>query len=161
MKVIDDFLSSYQFKFLESVMMSDNFPWFYNDKLVKAGDRKYGFVHTFFDKRPPWNGETNNFSLLGVILSQLRVRNLERIKANLNTKTLFHQKGGWHIDGFDCNTTAIFYLNTNNGWTEFKKGGRVESVANRIVIFDSHLEHTGVTCTKEQRRVMINFNYDI
>ena len=55
--------------------------------------------------------------------------------------------------------TAILYINTNNGWTRFKKGARVKSIANRIVIFDSNLEHSGVTCTDEKRRVVMNFNY--
>ena len=52
-------------------------------------------------------------------------------------------------------------MNTNNGWTEFKKRGRVKSVANRAVIFDSNLEHRGVTCTDANRRVLINFNYEV
>ena len=55
--------------------------------------------------------------------------------------------------------TAIFYVNTNNGWTEFKKGGKVKSVANRIVIFDSQLYHQGYTCTDQKRRVVMNFNW--
>ena len=52
-------------------------------------------------------------------------------------------------------------LNTCNGYTKFKKSGKVKSVANRMVIFDSNLEHQGVTCTDKKRRVVINFNYDI
>ena len=52
-------------------------------------------------------------------------------------------------------------MNTCNGWTEFEKGGKVKSVENRIVIFDSNLKHQGVTCTNEQRRVLINFNYEV
>ena len=57
-------------------------------------------------------------------------------------------------------TTSILYLNTNNGWTAIKGYGKVENVANRMVIFDSNLQHTGVTCTDQNRRVMINFNYE-
>jgi len=63
-----------------------------------------------------------------------------------------------HVDYNDV-TTAIFYINTNNGWTNFKNGDKVESVENRLVIFDSNLEHEGVTCTDEIRRLVINFNY--
>ena len=76
---------------------------------------------------------------------------------------MFHRKGGWHIDFIDDPpiTTAILYLNSNNGWTEFKKGGKVKSVENRIVIFDSNLEHQGVTCTDELQRVVLNFNYEV
>jgi len=50
-------------------------------------------------------------------------------------------------------------LNTCNGWTKFKKGGKVDCVANRVVIFNSNLEHAGITCTDQKRKVVINFNY--
>ena len=56
--------------------------------------------------------------------------------------------------------TAIFYINTNNGYTEFQSGVRVSSVANRVCIFDSNLKHRGVTRTEgEHQRVVVNFNY--
>ena len=56
-------------------------------------------------------------------------------------------------------TTAIFYLNSNNGYTEFEDGTKVESVANRFVSFPSTLKHRGTSCTDENVRVVINFNY--
>ena len=124
------------------------------------------FSH-FFDKRPPWNGDqyhsSSFFSIIEPNLKLLGVTKLYRIKANLNPRTVFHRKGGWHIDFVNDPPfkTAVYYVNTNNGWTEFKNGGRVKSVANRMVIFDSNLEHQGVTCTDEKRRVVINFNYDV
>jgi len=86
------------------------------------------------------------------------VKELIRVKANLKPKTIEHEHGGFHVDYYDV-ITGIFYINTNNGWTNFKNGAKVESVENRMVIFDSNLEHEGVTCTDEDRRVVINFNY--
>jgi hypothetical protein len=74
--------------------------------------------------------------------------------------------------------TACFYINTNNGSTEFRKeysdyetlayglppdpdhGAKIESVANRMIIFDSNLEHGGHACTDEKVRVLVNFNYE-
>ena len=56
-------------------------------------------------------------------------------------------------------TTSVFYINTTNGWTQFKNGDKVKSVSNRIVTFDSNLIHQGVTTTDEKRKVVINFNY--
>ena len=50
-------------------------------------------------------------------------------------------------------------MNTCNGYTLFKDNTKVESVANRFVSFDSQLEHTGTSCTDENIRVLINFNY--
>ena len=68
---------------------------------------------------------------------------------------------GFHVDvptDYDSKT-AILYLNTNNGYTEFENGQRVESVANRLVVFDSALKHTGTTCTDQKRRIVLNLNY--
>ena len=65
-----------------------------------------------------------------------------------------------HIDTSNVCKTAIFYINTNDGWTEFENGDKVESVENRIVIFDSQTKHTGTTCTNAKVRVLINLNYE-
>ena len=56
-------------------------------------------------------------------------------------------------------STSIFYVNTNNGYTKFEDGTKVESVANRMVTFPSNMKHTGTSCTDERIRVVINFNY--
>ena len=82
------------------------------------------------------------------------------VKANLNVRTKEPELYGMHSDCAD-KTTAIFYVNTNNGYTKFETGDIVESVANRVVIFDSNIKHTGVSCTDEKRRVVINFNGEI
>ena len=50
-------------------------------------------------------------------------------------------------------------MNTNNGYTEFEGGQKVESVANRLVTFPSKIEHCGVSQTDEQTRILINFGY--
>ena len=66
---------------------------------------------------------------------------------------------GLHCDMEYDGTTAIFYLNSNNGYTVFKDGEKVESVANRIVKFPTLKEHSGVSCSDSKRRAVINFNY--
>ena len=160
MKVIDDFLPSSEFEKLQSILMGNTFPWHYNDSLVHKGDKKYGFFHLFYDPRLMSVQVSPYFSILNYTLQKLGCKEIGRIKANLNPRTLFHDRGGYHIDGVGSTHTSILYMNTNNGWTHVKGYDRVKSVSNRMVIFDSNLKHTGVTCTNEKRRVMINFNYD-
>ena len=66
----------------------------------------------------------------------------------------------YHHD-YDDMKTAVFYINTNNGYTEFENGVRVNSVANRVCIFDSNLRHRGTTHTEgDNQRIVVNFNYD-
>ena len=163
MKVIDDFLPLYYFKQLQTILESGSFPWYYSSSVVGYEDKTnlFQFTHVLWDERPPWNGaKSTYYDSISSCFPKLGVNKLIRCKANLRPRTTFHRSGGYHTD-FDDVKTAILYMNTNNGWTKFKKGGRVKSVANRIVIFDSNLEHTGVTCTDEKRRVIGNFNYDL
>ena len=165
MQVIDNFLPEYQFRQISNVILGNQFSWHFFEGIVGPNDGRYQFTHAIFDLR---HGGilSDYYPLFDIVQQQLRVSRLDRIKLNLNPKTVFHRKGGYHTDLPKSNQpqhqkTAVLYLNTNNGWTEFKKGGKVKSVANRIVIFDSNIEHQGVTCTDEKRRIVINFNYDI
>ena len=94
---------------------------------------------------------------------QLNVSIISRIQVNLNLRLSEPYISPWHTDttSFDATgwSNSIFYLNTCNGYTEFKDGTKVESVANRVVTAPLTLEHRGVTQTDEQTRYVINFNY--
>ena len=139
-------------------MMSEWFNWYWNDGISYKKDGEYQFIHFFYrDNHEP----TETFSHIDPCLSSFNMKKIYRIKANLRSKTIFHRKSLYHTDGpeWGPHKTAILYMNTCNGYTKFKKGGKVKSVENRVVIFDSDLEHAGVTCTDEKRRVVVNFNY--
>ena len=141
--------------------MGDEFPWYYGDEIVRPGNpyndpNDYQFYHIFEYEDDLFDllKNTSLFSLLGAT-------EVIRVKANLNPRTIFNKGGGWHIDYTDDPPikTSILYLNTNNGYTKFEEGGKVKSVENRMVIFDSDILHTGVSCTDEKRRIVVNFNY--
>ena len=122
---------------------------------------------------------TPTYDLIQPIVNHLieyhGLRTLVRVKSNMNLQTSEIVKHGLHIDligavdfnnptnsipkYFDGARTSIFYLNTNDGYTEFEDGTRIESVDNRLVTFPAYLPHTGTTCTDEPFRVVINFNY--
>ena len=84
----------------------------------------------------------------------------------VNLPLLSTKIAGWHCD-YDLQPdekgivkTAIFYVNSNNGYTIFKESKKkVRSVENRLVIFPSELEHCGGSCTDNKQRVVINFNF--
>ena len=85
---------------------------------------------------------------------------LIRIKANAypknGNKIIKHRP---HIDHDFEHKGAIFYLNTNNGYTKFETGEVVKSVRNTFVEFDNGIKHTGATCTDNYRRLVLNVNY--
>ena len=89
-------------------------------------------------------------------------RCLLKVKVNLQMRTTEIRKNGFHCDyppHFSGAKTSIFYINNNDGYTEFKDGTKIESVANRLITFPQDMEHRGTTCTNKPFRLVINFNY--
>ena len=160
--IIDDFLPQEEFDLLEDYMMGYYFPWYYMDReSYETETDTFQFQHLFY-RGGEYPYQSEYYHLVKPILRKLKVdeKKLHRIKAILTTKTPTHRFSGYHIDYKDM-TTVAFYVNTNNGYTEFQKGAKVKSVANRAAIFDSNLVHGGHTATDQKTRVLINFNYEI
>ena len=158
MKVIDNYLNNFYLDFLLERILDRNFAWYYQKSKVVDNDNEEQFTHLFY-KNNSIQTEQQNFDLLKPILDKLNVNKLLRVKLNLQIKEEKIRPTLFHTDNtIDNATTAIFYLNTNNGKTLFRDS-EVESVANRIVIFPSHLEHAGTTHTDTKYRIVLNINY--
>jgi len=171
MEVIDDFLDSSQFELIYDSMMGNEFPWYFYSYVDYADDDyrfiddpdNYQFAHKFYDSTIGKESHSYLLPTLAPIIEKIDCKKLLRVKSNLNTKTSKHIKRDFHIDSditWNKHKTSILYINTNNGWTEFKDGSKVNCVSNRMVIFDGAMKHAGVTCTVEKRKVLINFNYE-
>ena len=50
-------------------------------------------------------------------------------------------------------------MNTNDGYTFFKNGKKIESVANRLIVFNNDMWHGGTSCTDAHERIVINLNF--
>ena len=48
---------------------------------------------------------------------------------------------------------------SNNGYTYFEDGQKVQSQENRAVIFSGDLLHAGTSCTDTDLRVVLNIDY--
>lgn len=165
-EIIDNFLPQHIADSIELVMSgqpnditSERFPWHYNTDVTGGNDENpydFQFTHVFFYKH---NILSNFTFLVDPILDKLQAKAIVRIKGNLLTRTPEHYETGYHIDyQFDCQT-AVYYVNSNNGYTQFKSGERVEAVKNRLLLFDSQQLHTSVTSTDSKARMVINLNY--
>jgi len=163
-KIIDDALDISNFMNLKSLLMGHNFNWYYQntvayakvDKGEEYDEETFYFTHTFYEKDEV---KSNYFSLIKPLFSLMNLKSLYRAKANLypNQNKIIrhplHKDTDFQING------AIFYMNTNNGKTILKDGTEIDSISNRLLLFNSFEEHCSTNCTDEKTRVNINFNY--
>ena len=157
MEIIDNFLPEEEFKSIQSFMMGGEFRWFYANGRAFVDDGEFHMTHMFFQPEVGLNSE--HLDMWNTFMNKVEAKKCERIKANLTFKTPTIELGEYHSDYSDIKT-ATFYINTNNGYTEFESGVRVSSVANRVCIFDSNLQHRGTTHSEGgNQRVVVNFNY--
>ena len=155
-ELIDNFLGPEDLKKIQDLFLGSKIAWNCINGIVLPGDGDFQFVHVLYTNYAPVSPFFNDLS---PIWKKLDPVSIVRCKANLNMKTPEHVESAFHRDVDNC-ITAIYYVNTNNGYTEFESNGmKVNSVENRLVIFDSNEKHREVTTTDTPRRSVINFNY--
>ena len=161
MKIIDNFLDDDEFNIIQQYFLNDDFTWYLNDSIAnkRKGIDQYQFIHLFFDISRPSLTDWSPF--LTPLLHKLKAKYIFRIKANLRPRTSQGVLSDYHTD-MDLNQqTAIFYLNTNNGYTKFQDNSLedVPSVANRLLTFYGGLKHCGCSATDSNYRIVLNINY--
>jgi len=172
-KVYDNFLPLQYFDKVKEYYTGSQVGWNYMNCIDTKG--QYNSSTILCDEIDNWqltnvsylNDEPVNESykiiqpLLGFITQKIiPVKTVIKIKTNLNPRTDKIVKHGFHMDfGYESCTTALLYINTNNGYTEFVDGTKVESIENRLVTFPTMTLHTGTTCTDQQNRIVVNLNY--
>ena len=156
MNIHKKFLSKKKFKNMQDFMMGLYFPWYFIDCVSIKDDGFFQFEFLFF--KDSQNCSQEYMDLIQPILSKLKYKKLLRVKANLLTQTNKIIEHRMHIDR-KIGKTSIFYINNCNGYTKFKNGEKIISEENKLVEFNSTLEHSGSSCTDQKRRVVINFNY--
>ena len=174
--VYDNYLDPRDFKKIQSVMMDDpDFPWNWCEHTVRNQfqsdgtllENNYQYVHIFMNKIILFENRLSKYiTILQPLIELIGAVAWIRIKANANPRTEKIVISGFHQDVterrlLECEpTTAIFYLNTNDGYTIFEEDGtKVNSVANRICFFPHWMYHSGTTCTNANRRIALNLNF--
>ena len=163
-KVIDNFLDTEDFNKIKGKMLGPTFPWYYTEGVIGETEDLdiFQFIHIFWDHER--GGKNSDYLIdLKPIIDKISPKELYRIKANMTVRGEKIIENGWHTD-YDKSSkfiTAVFYLNTNDGYTILEDGTKVESLENRFVMFDSDIMHSGSNCTNANIRSVINFNYNI
>ena len=157
--VIDSFLDKSDLEDLKGIVLSDYFPWYLNDGVSFPADGEIQFTHTTF-KDGNW---CSSYTLggLDILKEKLNFETIVRAKFNLIQRTPYLVEHDLHIDVEDTKNTktAILYLNTNDGYTRFENGKKIQSVENRLLLFDADMKHGGTSCTNKRYRAVFNLNF--
>ena len=155
MKIINNLLDKDVVDNIEKTLGGDLFPWYYQNSVATDSDTtNFYFTHQIYF----YGDQSNYFNAIKPILKKLKDKKLIRVKANLYpniNRVIKHPK---HVDFNYPTKGALYYLNTNNGPT-FVGNKKVESIKNRLLLFDASKEHNSVTCTDAKFRLNVNINY--
>ena len=154
-EIIDNYLPDNVFNTVQEELLSHKFPWYFNDHIVQHTPTNYQFLHVF---KPP----SPFIDIIAPLLNKIKPKRIIRCKMNLRPITDEPSQSPYHQDQSKNpnHKIAIYYINTNNGYTIFEHNKqKVESIANRLVMFHGSLVHAGCSTTNQKRRVVLNLNY--
>tara|TARA_Y100001951_G_C11140875_1_gene183567 strand:- start:32 stop:583 length:552 start_codon:yes stop_codon:yes gene_type:complete len=168
--VQDNFLDNNYFQELKDIVFSEQFPWYMagvleaytpGSTLTKGDPRNdVQMVHVAYADH---HILSDFYQRLGPMFRDMGLYACHKVKINLLKREEKIIEHGLHIDITEApenNLTSILYMNTNNGYTKFANGEKIESVENRFVTFPSTLKHTGSTNTCDaQVRCVMNINW--
>jgi hypothetical protein len=168
-KIIDNALNTNDFDILKDFVLGANFSWYFEENVVDPGwaiepltqDQK---DWNFFSAHALFRDSTivtspDFWNIIQPILEILKPKALIRAKVNAYTRTPKIVHHAEHMDQDYDHTSALLYLNTNNGLTVLENGTEIKSIANRLLLFNGSKPHHSTTCTDATRRVNLNFNY--
>ena len=165
MEVKDNFLDDAHLIQLDELIDNPYFAWYLQKEQVLGADDGCWLRHLIYDENVP---QSKLYDPMIVIFKDyLKYISLCRITVNLLLRQETPSISDFHTDFQDDIiildekniTTAIFYLNTNNGYTEFEDGTKVDSVENRLVVFPTNTLHRAIGQTDEPTRIVFNFNF--
>jgi hypothetical protein len=177
-KVIDEFLPEDIFKEFSNIFLDKKFPWYFNETSVYDDDNTPQFCHSIYMDMEPtshcWE------YIKPILIEGLQLKNNQsilRVKVNATPSTEKVIQKSFHYDLVEpgenqklrkninypakvsSHNVAIIYINSNDGFTYFKDGAKIESIENRCAIFPGNLMHAGSTCTNSPLRIVLNINY--
>ena len=172
---LDNFLAENYYQGIFNVINSNTepFPWFLLRDVVglkkHKNDTDFSFIHMFF-QNGTYHSKLYDKIVLPVfskIITDIEKKECTLLRSKLNGYVNHYKQveHDWHTDleSGEPYKSALFYINTNNGYTQFDDGERghikIESVANRICIAPGDIRHRSVTQTDVEMRQTLNIVY--
>ena len=166
MEIIDNFLPLELFDQLQSTIISDCFPLYFQNTVTeedKISDlNNIVFTHGVYKDYSPCSEFfpiVYNTFILSLKKVNVDIKSILRCKVNCYPRSKRFSRHNFHTDYSFTHTGALLSLNTCNGWTEFGDGSKIESVANRLFLFDPSLPHASTSCSDQRCRWNIQLNY--
>lgn len=186
--VIDNFLPDLQFKQLQELCLSNNFPWYWQSHVslppwCKINDpnaiETFGWNHQIYDKETNFKGSyIEAFEDLLQTIKQSLNNNCTFIRIRLSMKVYKKNfsANNYNLPHIDYNfphKTIIYYLNDSDGPTWifnekfegieepkfFTVKEKIQPKSNRILFIDGLQYHTASNPIDSDRRVIVNINY--
>ena len=163
MEIIPNFIEDRQVQedIKNTLTKNRQIAYFYNDSVGDEDDHSdFYFVHFLFENNIHSHECSPMFDrILSPIIGRLKFNSLIRAKVNLYTRKSEFIQTGMHTDTGIPHMVGLYSVNTNNGYTLFKDGTKIESIENQMVIFDGKREHCSVAQTDTNVRVNVNINF--
>jgi len=164
-KEIHNFLPEEDFKKIKNFLSGEYMYWCYNKEQTYSDEHQRSdpsfFTHGIF-RYGKIVTTPYIYKLIEPILKKIKPRKILRIKANLVINRRIQSACNFHIDDDQVkHKVAIYYINTNNGFTLLDpiKRKEVKCEENKLLIFDGKILHSAVAQTDTDQRLVININY--
>lgn len=171
-KVIDNFLPQEEFENIKNMIAyNTKFP-FYHQSYVSHDPRivfdentiqpwNWYLIHLFYNYDAPISTYCQHIVETFVPkFQELEIfKSMIRIKANLYPYTEIIREHSPHVDYSFSHHSAIYSINTCDGFTKLDDGTKIDSVENRILFFDGNNLHNSSTTSNAMGRYNINFNF--
>jgi len=162
-EVIDNFMDKDDFKNLQSLVMGNDVPWYFTKNINTSpgydpnSNQSY-LTHHIFNPRLDYVYSTL-YKDFYVFLKLLGMKSIIRAKLNLYMRTDKIEEHNSHTDSSFEHKGCVFSFNTCDGYTKLEDGTKIDSVANRALIFDASKSHSSTSTTNAKGRFNVNFNY--
>jgi|TARA_S200002703_G_scaffold158312_1_gene168318 hypothetical protein len=161
--VYDNFLRADEFGVVKGYLgAGGDFPWKLAPRINNNDQRNNDmyFATNIYHAYSGWSDHLDT-KIFETISSKLYIEALFRIKANMyfpsHTGKVVHHAP--HIDADFHHQGALFFLTTCDAPTTMADGTPIESIENRLLLFDPVTNHSSSSPTNASFRQTINFNY--
>jgi hypothetical protein len=161
-EVIDNFLEKEHFNLLKNFLLNEGTPWYFRKNDTKNSKNKNGYFNfTWYNNCKPCFPTLKEH--LAPIFNKLDVFVPIQVRANMTFRDSDTIESAWHIDyDISASTTAILYFTTCNAKTLLQidnKEIKIDNFENRLLRFNTTINHKIIYQTDVYRRIIMNLNY--